>query len=479
MKKIILILMALSFYAWGNDYASWLKEEQNSFKNYKKSLDEEFSAALKKDWEAFNAMYTPNAYVEPKPITLPTLEKEQPLDMTVIDNSPLVDLTQEPLPQERIPEEKIIKEAIKIDISFKKVAFNFYSKNIEINYNPHIGFLITSVSKDSIANVWARFSNIDNTSLLSQIHTLVNQYHLNDWATYLLVHKIGMEIYKTDNMANLFTWYVLTQMNYDVKVGYSDQNIYLLSNMQHNLFQVAFLNIEGKKYYVLTPKGKIRSIESIYTYKALHSNAKNALSFAFKQPLLLNSVYNNKALHFTYNNQSHTLETKYSSDLVAFYKTFPQSDYSIYFHANNSSLINNSLLVQLKALLKNKTEIEAVNMLLRFTQTAFAYQTDKEQFNYEKVFFPEETFFYPYSDCEDRTILFSYLVKHILGLEVLGLKYSDHMAAAVKLSNLNPTKLDGFIYKNNYYTIADPTYMNANIGMSMPEYKHKKFDIIK
>ncbi len=138
MKKVILLLMALSFYAWGNDYASWLKEEQNSFKNYKKSLDEEFSAALKKDWEAFTATYMPNAYIEPKPITLPTLEKEQPLDMTVIDNSPLVDLTQEPLPKESIPEEKIIKEAIKIDISFKKVAFNFYSKNIEINYNPNM-----------------------------------------------------------------------------------------------------------------------------------------------------------------------------------------------------------------------------------------------------------------------------------------------------------------------------------------------------
>lgn len=35
-EKIIFTLIALSLYVWGNDYASWLKEEQNSFKNYKK-----------------------------------------------------------------------------------------------------------------------------------------------------------------------------------------------------------------------------------------------------------------------------------------------------------------------------------------------------------------------------------------------------------------------------------------------------------
>ena len=478
MKKILLCTLLFTVYTFGNDYTSWLKEEQNSFKNYKKNLDEEFSAELKKDWEAFSAMYTPSAYVEPKPTVLPVLQKEEPLDLTLIDNSPLVDLNKEKEVVEEITPE--IKKDIKIELSLKKVAFDFYSKNIEIHYHPNIAFLITSVSKESIANVWERFSKVNNSVLFSQIQNTVQQYHLNDWATYLLVHKIGFEIYKTDNMANLFTWYVLTQMNYDVKVGYSAQNIYLLSNMQHNLFQVAFLNVEGKKYYVLTPKGKIRSIESIYTYKAAHSNAKNGLSFAFKQPILLNTVYNHKALNFKYNNQMHTLETKYSRDLVAFYKTFPQSDYSIYFHANNSSLVNNSLLLQLKALLENKTEIEAVNMLLRFTQTAFAYQTDKEQFNYEKVFFPEETFFYPYSDCEDRTILFSYLVKHILGLEVVGVKYSDHMAAAVKLSSPpKNSQWDGFMYKNSYYTIADPTYMNANIGMAMPTYKNKKFDIIK
>ena len=140
-------------------------------------------------------------------------------------------------------------------------------------------------------------------------------------------------------------------------------------------------------------------------------------------------------------------------------------------------MIQSSLLSSLKPLVEGKTEIEAVNILLRFVQTAFAYKTDDEQFHYEKVFFPEETIYYPYSDCEDRSILFSYLVENLLGLDVVGLKFEDHLATAVQFSS----KIDGdsFLFEGKRYTISDPTYINANAGMTMPNYKNKSFEVIK
>ncbi len=98
------------------------------------------------------------------------------------------------------------------------------------------------------------------------------------------------------------------------------------------------------------------------------------MSFAFTKPLLLNSQYATKSLNFTYNNKVHLLQGQYSIDLIEFYKSFPQSDYPIYFNANNSSYLEQSLLPQLQELLTDKTEIEAVNILLRFVQTAFSYQ---------------------------------------------------------------------------------------------------------
>jgi hypothetical protein len=136
-----------------------------------------------------------------------------------------------------------------------------------------------------------------------------------------------------------------------------------------------------------------------------------------------------------------------------------------------------SMLNKLKNIIKGKTELEAVNIILRFTQTSFKYKTDQEQFKYEKVLFPEETLYYPYSDCEDRSIMFSYLVTKLLGLKVVAVKYSDHLASAVEFST--KIKGDGFKYKNHYYTISDPTYINANVGKAMPKYKQSDFKVIQ
>ena len=79
--------------------------------------------------------------------------------------------------------------------------------------------------------------------------------------------------------------------------------------------------------------------------------------------------------------------------------------------------------------------MDAVNVLLRFVQTGFSYLTDSEQFGREKFMFPEETLSYPYSDCEDRSFLFAYLVSSLLGLDVIGLDYPGHVATAVKFSS--------------------------------------------
>ena len=65
------------------------------------------------------------------------------------------------------------------------------------------------------------------------------------------------------------------------------------------------------------------------------------------------------------------------------------------------------------------------NILIDFVQNSFQYQTDGEQFGYEKPFFMDENFYYPACDCEDRAILFSNLVKDLLGLDAVLLDYPE------------------------------------------------------
>jgi hypothetical protein len=132
---------------------------------------------------------------------------------------------------------------------------------------------------------------------------------------------------------------------------------------------------------------------------------------------------------------------------------------------------------QLAKIIEGKSEIEAANILLRFVQTAFKYKTDIDQFGYEKYFIPEETIYYPYSDCEDRAILYSYLVKNMLNLDTVLLDYPGHVATAI---NLKGSVGGDFVdFEGKRYYVADPTYINANIGMTMPNVAKYKPKVIK
>ena len=122
------------------------------------------------------------------------------------------------------------------------------------------------------------------------------------------------------------------------------------------------------------------------------------------------------------------------------------------------------------------TELEAVNFLLKFVQNAFEYRTDQQQFGEENFLFPEETLYYPYSDCEDRSVLFAWLVTELLDLEVVGLNYPGHVAAAVHLKQ--PVAGERVVFNGKGFVVTDPTYVNAVAGMVMPGYEDMKPGVI-
>ena len=116
---------------------------------------------------------------------------------------------------------------------------------------------------------------------------------------------------------------------------------------------------------------------------------------------------------------------------------------------------------------------------MNFVQTAFDYKTDEQQFGYEKYFYPEEVIAYPYSDCEDRSALFAWLVSNYTDAKVVGLQYEGHLATAVCFGEDTDIEGDMFSYAGKRYYVCDPTYINASIGMTMPQFKDKMPKIIK
>ena len=68
---------------------------------------------------------------------------------------------------------------------------------------------------------------------------------------------------------------------------------------------------------------------------------------------------------------------------------------------------------------------------MKFVET-FEYKLDSEMWGVaDRAFFPDETLHYPYRDCEDGAILFTRLVRDLLGLPSALVYYPGHLAAAV------------------------------------------------
>lgn len=122
--------------------------------------------------------------------------------------------------------------------------------------------------------------------------------------------------------------------------------------------------------------------------------------------------------------------------------------------------------------IQGKSQEEAANLLINFVQTAFVYEYDDKVWGEDRAFFAEETLYYPYCDCEDRSILYTRLIRDLLGLKTALIYYPGHLATAVCFTE--EVKGDGLLLNGKRYVICDPTYIGAPIGVTMPQMDNQE-----
>jgi hypothetical protein len=289
---------------------------------------------------------------------------------------------------------------------------------------------------------------------------------LNDWALYLLVKQLGKQIFSDINESKLFVWFILNKMHYDVKIGISGSRIVLMSYCKSKIFATPNYTFGAKKFYLLSYYAK-GNVGSVYTYRLSYPESNKAIDLTLKQLPKFEKDLQLKERSFQEYGKEYTVAYKYNKNIVDFMATYPQVDYKIFFNTPIENETYYELAKNLKKHIDGKHASEAVNFVLHFVQKAFAYEVDTQQFGREKVMFAEETLYFDKSDCEDRAILFAYLVKKLFGIGVVGVKYKDHMATALYI----PLIGDSVKIGQKKYVIADPTYVNATIGQSMPKYR--------
>ena len=113
---------------------------------------------------------------------------------------------------------------------------------------------------------------------------------------------------------------------------------------------------------------------------------------------------------------------------------------------------------------------------MNWVQTAFEYEYDDKVWGGDRAFFAEESLFYPYCDCEDRSILLSRLVRDLLGLRCILVFYPGHLAMAVHFTD--DLKGDYIMLNGEKFIVCDPTYIGAPVGLTMPKMDNQTAKVI-
>ena len=240
----------------------------------------------------------------------------------------------------------------------------------------------------------------------------------------------------------------------------------MLISSQYSICNMPYYTIDNKKFYPIDCKGG-----SLHICKAAYDKEKS-LSLQIAQPQNLAQQATQKRTLTS--KKGVTASVSVNKNLVDFYNNYPSgylnddvtTRWAAYANTPLENSVKDMLYPVLKKTIQNMSQKDAVGIILNWVQTAFAYEYDDKVWGGDRAFFATETLYYPYCDCEDRSILFSRLVRDLVGLPVALLYYPGHLATAVAFSD--EVNGDCVLIRNKRYTICDPTYIGARVGMTMP-----------
>lgn len=450
--------------------------------NPKFKTDREFADRLKKDWMKLEAAPSFVQDKTPKPVAMPVAQRDPTGDQELqkaIEASKPISRVPAPKPAEPPPSIPSVPQAAPIPPADQtELNFPFFGTPVKLQYDRKLRIPLGNTVNNAAIGAWWEAMSLQNyDACLQQIQQTRRRLNLNDWGYAHLLHRIGDALYDgSPNDANLFTWFMLIKSGYDAKIGYSNHQIFLLLPSHSVLYGVPHFAVQKQVYYTAAFDGAAAPSGSLFIYDGRYPEADRPMDLTVSSAPAFEKKDLERTVHFTSMGREYSVTVQYNKPVMDYYGQYPQTDLRIYFSSALSPEADQSLVTALKPLVEGKTEAEAVNLLLHFVQS-FPYKTDQEQFGREKYFFPEETLYYSYCDCEDRSALFAYLVKRLTGLDVVGLDYPGHVATAVKFSSSLPG--DAVTVRNQKYIVCDPTYLGADLGMSQPAYRDVKPVIIE
>lgn len=469
MKRLLTILFAagLCFCSFGQDFDDAFKnfeqKNQKTFNSFRDSINKAFAEALAANIKTFSCEEPLIKDQKPKPGISPKYP-DRPLDAP----SDLPGLKPKGGDEPGLPEGKESPQETPDNVSpnptpeahLYRFDFTIFGEKIDAEKKDFPKGL-RNISPNEVSEFWSDLSECDCSGIINNCVEKKEKRFFNDWAIYNLAKRFAWEIYgnKYDEQVAM-TVFLLNQLGVESKIGFADDHLFCLLNIKQQLYGVSFVDIRGKRYYIfeVNPKFFNQSRNPLFrTYDIAFPLPTNSIDMNVRKPLIAEE----KPVGTNGN-------IRVNMSMIELFSTYPQVDIDVYANAEPSYEFRQSVEDILSPYLNGLTESDAVAFLLAYVQYGFEYATDDDQFGYEKPFFCEENYYYPHNDCEDRSVLFAFLVRHLLGLEVVLIDYPGHLAAAVRMAARHGMATVGLAGKE--YVICDPTYIGAPPGTEMPEF---------
>jgi len=457
---------------WQNNDLAFLADNQRDelfsdadFYKYARTRDEEFAAYLKEAWHDYSIFAGLSDEFLKRPIEPPVFN-DSDLVLNPPVNLPFSKMTGFNNSKDQIRMIPRIRKPESDDFTSVNGVFRFYGQPISIRYDKLLELAkINSVSEDSISEFWESFARSNSNNLVDQLMDYRDLLGLGDWGYFQLVKATSTHIFANNPLnTDLLTWALMIQSGFDVRFAFNQNSSTVLFPSENTIYGRQFVVIGQKRFYL----DRTMNSQLLVTCKNPFPDNVGMIGLEFYKSLNFSGKLTTRKFLYQWDKKNYAFTLRYNPEVIRFYKDYPRTDPSVYFGAPVSSTLKEDLLEQFYPLLSKMDKAEATSFLQQFVQRKFDYTSSNQNNELVQSRFAEEVVASKSGDDRSKSVLFSWLIRIILRSPVVGVLFPEHYSTAVSFNE----PLDGdyyFLNREKYY-VADPTFLNAPIGVTIPEY---------
>lgn len=432
--------VSLSAQTGGEERNAFLHRSNAAANAYRSAKQQEYGAFLRRSWGSA-------AESAPKEDPFKRGDAGRPTGDNLTENTVPVE---EPIVVRKTkPSEEVI--------SGGKFPFNFYGRTYRVRYNRSADLTLPSVSESDVASAWDALS-ARLTDLVDDCLAIRKREDLCDWAYLQLVDSLSISVYpELENERELLFGFMMGKSGYNVRFGRSGDVLTCLYGARQIIYAQSYFPEEDAYFFRHRPgQGSLEISETVPEGTRLLDFRLTRCPAFQLGPELVRHIKTG----------SIELDYRIPKSQLDFYASYPHTEIHIKADAPVSDAVRSTVYPALSAAIAGKGQVDAANTILRFVQGLMEYQTDMRRWGYEKWSFPEESFYYLCGDCDDHAILFSRLIRDLLGLDVLLVECevdgAPHETTAVRFTE--PLEGDTILYDSETYYCCEPTSNVAKVG---------------